>query len=758
MAVRPQDRYASPRELSDDVERWLADERVHAHAEPWYASFGRWARRHRTTVSASAGLLIAAAILLGVSTITFREMHQEAEVLREQADKALAAGQRSAYVNAVRLAREHWEDSDLKDIPELLASAGPAELRSWEWGHLNELLHGPTRTLIFPARTANFALSPDGTRLAVASQAGQIKMWDSATGGEILDARSGAGPVLTFSADGQRLIAVASIDDPQKPGQQRCLETKSWQAADGRALETQLTRPGRTPLAISSDGTRVIVFDNSTASVRDVASGRELFTLTEARPDAVAFSADGKWLAVGGGRPGGAGDRREWGQVDLWEIATGKKRLSLPDQWYHVTALAFNSSGQELAIGTKNGLVTRWDLSANKPSQRPLWEHTGPIQSLAYSGDGAWLASGGADRAIALVHLTEDKEPLRTLRGHYSPVTGLAFDPASKQLISAGTAINFWDMSKSAYYVKSAAGSDRIAFHPDGKTLACRAGGLVLVDVGTGEVVPTLEKLRKDASITSFALDAKRQRVAVGRTDGSVSIQDLSGGPAVLLQAHKSEVQHLAFSPDAGGPLASGDKDGVVKLWDQTGRELLTLAPPKGWRMMAFSPDGKHLAFAGRDDVVTLCDPISGRETAWLTTGAGAVEALAFDPKHSRLATAHEEGRLVKLWDLTSSRELRAIRPSLGKIEAMTFSSDGRRLVTGAHPGRIKLWDLACGAEVFEINLVTLLSLETSVRDLAFSPDGLTLAAATDSAGIFFWKAMPWLDPSASVAQPEVHR
>ena len=34
MAMKPEDRYASPRALADDVERWLADEPVSAYREP----------------------------------------------------------------------------------------------------------------------------------------------------------------------------------------------------------------------------------------------------------------------------------------------------------------------------------------------------------------------------------------------------------------------------------------------------------------------------------------------------------------------------------------------------------------------------------------------------------------------------------------------------------------------------------------------------------------------------------------------------
>ena len=58
MALRPEDRYASPRALADDVEHWLADEPVSAYREPLAARLARWARRHRTAVAGAAALLV----------------------------------------------------------------------------------------------------------------------------------------------------------------------------------------------------------------------------------------------------------------------------------------------------------------------------------------------------------------------------------------------------------------------------------------------------------------------------------------------------------------------------------------------------------------------------------------------------------------------------------------------------------------------------------------------------------------------------
>ena len=67
MAAEPSGRYATPRALADDVERWAADEPVTAWSEPASRRARRWARRHRTAVAASAVAVLAA--LFGTAAV-----------------------------------------------------------------------------------------------------------------------------------------------------------------------------------------------------------------------------------------------------------------------------------------------------------------------------------------------------------------------------------------------------------------------------------------------------------------------------------------------------------------------------------------------------------------------------------------------------------------------------------------------------------------------------------------------------------------
>jgi tetratricopeptide (TPR) repeat protein/tRNA A-37 threonylcarbamoyl transferase component Bud32 len=65
MALRPEDRYNSPRALAEDVERWMADEPVSAWRESLARRVRRWGRRNRTAVAAILVALVSGVAGLG---------------------------------------------------------------------------------------------------------------------------------------------------------------------------------------------------------------------------------------------------------------------------------------------------------------------------------------------------------------------------------------------------------------------------------------------------------------------------------------------------------------------------------------------------------------------------------------------------------------------------------------------------------------------------------------------------------------------
>ena len=110
MALRPEDRYGSAKELAADVERWLADEPVGAWREPPVVRLRRWGRRHRTLVTSACVLCVTvvAALFIGYLMLSQKQalilevqgekLEVQGEKLREQKQRVLA--QVDALLNA----------------------------------------------------------------------------------------------------------------------------------------------------------------------------------------------------------------------------------------------------------------------------------------------------------------------------------------------------------------------------------------------------------------------------------------------------------------------------------------------------------------------------------------------------------------------------------------------------------------------------------------------------------------------------------
>jgi WD40 repeat protein/serine/threonine protein kinase len=361
--------------------------------------------------------------------------------------------------------------------------------------------------------------------------------------------------------------------------------------------------------------------------------------------------------------------------------------------------IAMSMDGKWWAAGGNQGQVRVW-AGIQSPTLHLVWQaHTDLVYALAFSPDGRLLASGSTDGTVKLWDV--DSGALLWTGYQYHPLS-LAFSPDGQLLASGGidATVRLWDpkSGENLHTLTHPSHVWALAWGPDGSVLA--GGG-------------------KDGEIRLW----KRQEEAVSPFALWLSMQATNW------------VAALSFAPDGRTLASTSWRDQTVKLWAVANGQLLQTL--QGYtdnsRCVAWSPDGRTLAYCNPDKGIWLWDVEEGRIRSVLHGHSADVHGMVFTPDGSRLLSGSADGTL-RVWDVENYQCVSVAAGYVVSLWDLDWSPDGTHLVSGGMDGRVTLWDID-GARPPRV----LYRHSWIVEGVGWSPDGRYLSSCGLDGVLCLW-------------------
>jgi WD40 repeat protein len=604
-----------------------------------------------------------------------------------------------------------------------------------------------TVRLRHPGGGVSVAFSPDGRALAsTADFDRQIRFWDVKTG-RLLRTFGETGQrtphVIAFSPDGTKLAVVCS------DGAVECFNVgdgkRLWEEPGHRAAgETVVFAPDGRRFATAGGDKKVRVWETGTGHALSVMSFTEDFVDPRvARP--VAFSGDGKRLAIGDGKDIVFCDPTEGREIARIKNAHG----------YEVLGLAFAHGGEAL-ISSGSRYIIHQRVGVPVAELR-MWQAQRGTLLRDFFGKTEELTTG------CVFALTRDGRTIVSEQAHKLIIWDAATGRMERSIPSYWLPLN---VGKKPGHISWTTNARGMACSPDGTTLA--VAGMSYCNILLWDLTSGRQKLAFSDSPTSAATEIAcapdGSRIATASW-GTVRVYDAVQGKQTnafaVSEYFPSACNRLAYSGD-GKTLVGAcfeqkneEQFGFVRIWNaETTCILREFGALRDAPRVAVSLDGSIVALEAAEGfdpgvrhgrVVIIAETRTGAKRRRIPISR-RLAGLALSPDAAKVAAVDVSGS-IDVFDTATGEVVRhavvartahepaiAVRiGSRGVVFSAAISADcSRAVVSTFGDDAASVWDLNKGVELRRLQLDSEGSLASMI---ALSPDKRVIATS------------PWIGP-----------